>query len=597
VEALLGPNVNHGAADSQPPASAWRRYWPLVLLVGLLWIVRYWHSGQFGLYEDDLTHLPTAAAMTFSQVLAYAFDPNRFLQLHGGGHPLHYTFIYLLTNLGWRIAGIHSLYWFGFAIEAINVCLFFMLLRRLNGWQLGLVAGLVYVLYSADTTQAYLTLSLGLQPAFTILLLCAHAYLSHRRWLSYLLAPLILLTYETIFPVFFAMPLLAWVRRQRRWRELVYHIAILAGILVIFAGWRFSVGDDRIGGLGIQDAIRVPLVHMVQGPIVSLGTYAYRAVQTVRGMDFEVALASVLGAALLASVLSLMDIGAAAPSWDRIRELSGGLRPSFNGWRGISQVYSRLPDQISSLVRSAVAGAAMLVLAYPLTFTVRAYAISGRDTRVHAAGLVGAAILMGSLILLSLRMADSAGRRGTASLLLGSWLGLLVGYGFVIQRDYRLAWTYQRHFWSSLVQVIPDISEGDSILVDPTGLTDTRQIGANYWNLPVVLGQIYEFPQDWHQPVWAYRLTDSWQDGIVRNDGRLSLDAATVFAPPDTFRNVDPSSAILIETENGHLTRRYAPLSLNGTDVTFKRTRERGEPSYPHGFLYQYLIMPEDSRE
>lgn len=232
----------------------------------------------------------------------------------------------------------------------------------------------------------------------------------------------------------------------------------------------------------------------------------------------------------------------------------------------------------------------MLVLAYPLTFTVRAYAISGRDTRVHAAGVLGAAVLVGSLILIALWLADAAGRRRSMSVLLGAWLGLLVGYGFVIQRDYRLAWVYQRQFWTSLVQLIPDVSEGDSILVEPQGLKDTRQIGANYWNLPVVLGQIYQFPDDWQTSVWTYRLTESWEQHIVGNDGNLNLDAATAFAPPDTFREIDPSSAILIETDQGRLTRRYEPMNLSGTEIRFKRTRKQGEPPFPPGFLYRYLV-------
>ena len=39
----------------------------------------------------------------------------------------------------------------------------------------------------------------------------------------------------------------------------------------------------------------------------------------------------------------------------------------------------------------------MLILAYPLTFTVRAYAISGRDTRVHLGAVLGAALLWASI--------------------------------------------------------------------------------------------------------------------------------------------------------------------------------------------------------
>lgn len=570
--------------------------WPALFLVGLLWAARYWNSQAFGLYEDDLTHLPTAAAMTLGQAAAYAFDMKRILLLHGGGHPLHYTFIYLLTNIGWRLGDFHALYVIGFLIEAGNVALFFLLLRRVLDWRLGLVGGIAYVLYAADTTQTYLTLALGLHPCITIFLLAAHAYLRDKKWLAYLLSPLMLLTYETIYPVFFALPLLAWVRGRRRWRELLYHTTTVGGILVLFAGWRFAVGDDRIGGLGLKGALFTPLVHMAEGPIVSIGTYLYRAVQAVRGADFEVAVAALVGTAVFAYVLTRPSLRGMPASPTRLSRPLSDLTKTVGGWRSISAAYAQLPGDLTRLFRSSAAGAAMLVMAYPLTFTVRAYAISGRDTRVHAAGVLGAAILVGSLILIALWLADAVGRRRAVSLLLALWLGLLLGYGFLIQRDYRLAWTYQRQFWTSLVKLIPDVGNGDSILVEPQGLRDTRQIGANYWNLPVVLEQIYDFPDGWHDPVWTYRLTDAWQDNISAGDGNLVLDALTVFAPPDTFRKVDASEAILIETDSGKLSRRSRPLVIDGSAVSFQETNRQGEPPFPHGFLYQYLIQPIGSR-
>ena len=91
---------------------------------------------------------------------------------------------------------------------------------------------------------------------------------------------------------------------------------------------------------------------------------------------------------------------------------------------------------------------------------------------VHAAGVLGAAVLIGSLVLIILQVANAVGRRRLVALVLGTWLGLLAGYGFIVQRDYRLAWIYQRQFWASLVRLVPDVSEGNSIIVDPQGLMD-----------------------------------------------------------------------------------------------------------------------------
>jgi hypothetical protein len=568
-----------------------RRFWPLALLVGLMWIVRYWHSGQFGLYEDDLTHLPTAAAMSLGQAVSFAFDPGRILRLEGQGHPLHYTFIYLLTNLGWRIGDLHGPYWIGFAIEALNVCLFYNLLRRVHSWQLGLIGALAFVLYSADTTQAYLTYSLGLQPSLTLFLLAGLAYSGGRRWLAYLLAPFMLLTYETFYPVFFALPLLFARSRTQRVRELVSHFVILGLILAAFSFWRLQVGDDRLGGLAARDALLVPLLHMVQGPLVSLGTYVYRLVQTVQGIDLEVAVASVIATVFFVWLLSRMKLGAPAGLHERLATALALGRRSLGLRASLREAVQALPAELTSLVRLIGAGAAMLALAYPLTFTVRAYAISGRDTRVHAAGVLGAAVLVGSAALLALWTAEAFGRRRWVALAFGAWFGLLAGYGFVLQRDYRLAWVYQREFWSELVQLVPDVAEGDAILVDPGGLKDTRQIGANYWNLPVVLEQLYRFPVEWRRSPWVYRMAEDWQSGILDEDGSLTLDARTTYAPPSTYREVDPAATMLIRTANGTLLRQASPLELGGTPIALKTLHgPEMEPPFPHGFLYRYLI-------
>ena len=555
-----------------------------MLLVGLLWVVRYWQSAAFGLYEDDLTHLPTAAAMTLSEVFSFAFNPERILNLHGQGHPLHYTFIYPLTNLGWRIADINGPYWIGFAIEALNVVLIFALLRRLHSQAYAVLGGLAYVLYSADTTQAFLTYSLGLHPSLTMFLLAAHSYLSNKRWLAFLLVTLTLFTYESPFTVFFAFPLVVAIANRRWSRAQTVDLLIIAIILVGVVLLRIVVGDDRVGNLSYWEALSIPIVHMIEGPPVSLGTYLYRPFQTVQALNLEITAAIVLASGLFALVISRLNLE--TPKRE-LREALGSLRNKSNRF---SSAWESLPNEVRQLILLGLSGLIMMVLAYPLTFTVRAYAISGRDTRVHAAGVIGAAFLLGAVMLLILWIADSYQRKRVAVLLLAVWLGLMAGFGFVIQRDYRLAWTYQQEFWSDLVQLVPDVEDGTVILVDPGGLTDTRHIGANYWNLPRVLEQLYVFPGDWDRPPRVYRLTENWKDGIITSDGVLALDASTVFAPPSTLGMADPANAILITTDDGKPNRVQAPIGIGDQIIEFMTSSRMNEPQFAHGFLYRYLI-------
>ncbi|MCH7611304.1 MAG: hypothetical protein J4N74_10975 [Chloroflexi bacterium] len=566
------------------------RIWPIVLLVALLWVVRYWHSSEFGLYEDDLTHLPSAAVMSGEELLQFVFDPVRNLRLHGNGHPLHFTLIFTLANFGWRLGDLNGPYWIGFVIGAINVALVYILLRRVHGKSLGVLGGLAYVLYSADTTQAFLTHSLGLQPSITLFLIATHAYLSGKRWIAYVLVALTLFIYETPYTVFFAVPLLM-PKPTRGWvRDLVRHAAILGTILLGVIVWRIFVGDDRIAGLSPLELVSVPLLHMLEGPFVSLGTYLFRPIQTLGGLNAEIVLVmlvSFVGAGLLLARLSIkMPVS--------LREKLGSAAKGARAGQGLRassrSAWGRLPAELRSLLRLAAIGFIMLVLAYPLTFTVRAYAISGRDTRVHAGGVVGAALLVGSVLLIGLQLAEAYGWRKPIALILAGWISLMIGYGFVIQEDYRLAWEYQKNFWTDLVQLVPDVGAGSVILVDPEGLRDTRQIGANYWNLPRVLDQLYEFPEDWKPPPRVIRLASDWEAEILDDGGTLLLNASTTFAPPSTYGTFDPSDVVLVEFVQGKWVRISGPVVIGGRELQLRPATGSGEPAFTHGFLYSLLI-------
>jgi hypothetical protein len=231
----------------------------------------------------------------------------------------------------------------------------------------------------------------------------------------------------------------------------------------------------------------------------------------------------------------------------------------------------------------------MMILAYPLTFTIRAYAISGRDTRVHFAAILGASILWGAFAWLLVAVGEAVRKRWLAAGLLAVILGGLAGFGFVIQRDYARSWELQRSFWAQVVALCPDLDEGTVILVAPEAFTDTRQIAANHWNLPRVLDQIYSFPADWDDPPRLYRLVPGWEEHIVAGDGRLRLDAQTVLAPPSLYGEVEPDHVIYLEAEGGGLARRAGALTVGEADYGLKALGEAGSQLAP-GFLFRYLV-------
>ncbi|MBM3123429.1 MAG: hypothetical protein FJZ97_14770, partial [Chloroflexi bacterium] len=250
--------------------------WPIILILAIAWVARYLRVREFGLYEDDLTIIPRAVTMSGSDLVNHVF--TYIVRLYGHGRPLSDSLIYVGSWLGWRLGGLTGIYVLGFAFFGLNCILVFLLARRVAGQQVALLSGLAFAVFPADTTQAFLTHSLGLQPALTLALLALHAYLSNRVWLSWLLAALVLFTYETPFGVIAAGPLLApgpWDRaRARRW---LLHGVVMAVVLVSVLGVRVAISDDRVTGIPFPWIVLTPLERMLQGPPVSLGLFGLRA--------------------------------------------------------------------------------------------------------------------------------------------------------------------------------------------------------------------------------------------------------------------------------------------------------------------------------
>jgi hypothetical protein len=83
----------------------------LLLLAGLFWVARYWHSRSFGLYEDDLTIIPGAIQMKLGELLK--FIGSYIVTFQGQERPLHHSFIRLFSWAGWRLAGLWGMYLVG----------------------------------------------------------------------------------------------------------------------------------------------------------------------------------------------------------------------------------------------------------------------------------------------------------------------------------------------------------------------------------------------------------------------------------------------------------------------------------------------------
>jgi hypothetical protein len=559
----------------------------IILCAVTIWAARYAQSSHFGLYEDDYNRIPHTLSMTFGELTSQIAVSFQGLTEHG--KVLHAPLSYILIFLGGKLNGLQGVYWIGFAVCVLNAWLFYYLLRRLGSHIFALVGVLAYCLFSADTTQALLTVALGDQPSLTFLLLAFHSYLSNRKVLAYVLAGLILLTYETPFPVFLAAPLLvSFLPQDARsgaslhwasWKEWLRHIVVLAGMILLVVILRSLVGESRVSGLNLQTILRTPLVQMALGMFTSLRLFIWsRPRQALSHLDPKM---GKLVGAMFAVFLTVILIYV-TEKWSKL------LLKIFPQKTGLNFKHE---------AQRLLAGLVLLLLAYPLTFTINATATDGRDTRVHLAAVIGVAWLVawGATLLFSL--AGMYGRKFSGILRLVIAVGLAaffaiqVGYGILIQRDYVTSWQYQRQFWNQLLPLITDARDGDIILVEPSVMRSTPQIGVITWNTPTVLEQIYNYPADWSFPPRVYRLEPGWENNLISPSGLVQLSNSTSFISESVFTEVDSNKVIFIENQDGRLVRHTAPLLINGVEYPVKQPVKGSEPTFDPGDLYKLMIL------
>jgi len=587
-------------STSSHPASSRLQAWETPLtcffLALVVWIARFLHFQQFGLYEDDYYRVGVALGMTRSQVLSRI---QEFFLFPGQGRPLHDSPIFFFAYLGEQLGDLSTVYLIGYGIVAANALLFYLLLKRVYQQQpFALLGGLSFALYPADTTQIYLTHTLGVQPSITFLLIALHCYLARpTRPFSYLFALGSLLCYETLFTVFVTAPLL-----KQKWdatlkRELIRHILLVGTLFTGVVIVRLAIGTSP-NSRGLLSLLLL-VGNPIAGPFVAIATYPYRAIETLFKLKGE--------------LLILLPPCFLALGW-----IFWQLKPSRNfpaSPAGTQRWFKRLklPQSLQNYGTPALTGIVMMVFAYPLTLSAPAILISGRGTRVHTAAVLGASLLCASILASLLSAAKARRQRQFAVRGLAAFFSLAIGFGLVVQQDYTTSWAYQRAFWTDVARLVPDVEEGTVIAVEPTGLRDTRQwiffqepagvrdtrqIQVNGWSMPFILEQLYQFPPAWKTPPRVYRAHPNWEEKVLASGQELKLDNA-VQALKWLYKSgpkVESSNLIVLSTQDGKLTRRTEPLEVEGTVYPLKEEGTSQPNAFAKGHLYQYLIRKDSEK-
>jgi hypothetical protein len=335
---------------------------------------------------------------------------------------------------------------------------------------------------------------------------------------------------------------------------------------------RRVIGEGRVVGLTTMEMVKFPIIQTFKGILANITVLYYRPSQVITQMT------PLVRNAVIASAIFLTLLLLGYLFLERVQKGSG------------KPVFIRFP--LLSSLNFCLAGLVMLAASYPISFTLNASFLDGRASRVHAAAIIGASLIVGCLLERFLAFLKASRLRYIIIPGMAIYLAFFVGFAFVVQNEYRLAWTYQKQFWAELLPLVQDAKENEIILIGATNLPETTQIGANTWNVPRLLEQFYEMPRVWEVPPRVYRLLPDWEQSIMTPDGKVDLQITNVAAPPSLYGAHDPKNIIFIEWDppSNRLIRRTDPLAIGGTNINVLPVREPWLTGLPRGILYQIMF-------
>ena len=562
-----------------------------LFLAAIIWIAHFWYTADFGLYADDYSSVSSAMNPSWQECLNTII--RNFTKFYHG-RPISLSLQYLLPFLGWKFGGLRLIYLICYSLVAVNAFLFYMLLRRLSHKVFAAIGAVAFCLFPAYAIPPFITLLIGYQPTLMLFLIGSHLYLSGRVKLAYLAALGILLSYESVFPIFLAVPLLKMKWDAKLIKELFRHALVLAGILVFVLIIRKLTGEEQLIGLAgfnVSAALSHAIHNTLKGPFVCMEMYLYRPMQTIWQLSGG-------SRSLTKESLALICLSFAGVAWVLSR-----LRFSIpdDAFRFVTLARNKIfdlkaPAFFKNFHKLVLTGWIMLVLAYPLTITLGAGSISGIQSRVHFAAIIGATILCACACSAFFFILIVYGKRWLGVLVLSGFFALHVGFGLVVQQDYRLNWEYQKTFFTKALKLCPDITSRTVILVEPTGLPDTKEIRMYSWGVCDTFGLIYNFPAEWKKKPELLILYDNWQNCAEVYDLSVkehSFEYGSKILPYQfPSREVRDTDLIFLEMKDGRLTRRIEPLIIRGKKITLKKPPPPAFPPFEKGPLYTFLIEP-----
>jgi hypothetical protein len=558
----------------------------LLTIILVNWIGNFWNFFHFGFYVDDYSRIPQVMDTAYDGLfdrLAYVFTADLSIR------PIHNYLINSLSLLGNAIGGLPVIYLLGYLISSANAVLFFFLLRQVLDHPLfPLTGALAFCLYPVSTIKIWLTSLLGIQPALTLLLVALLCYSSNRKILSYILMSISLFCYESVFPVFMAAPLLKRIWNRALLYELSKHLLLLSAIFISFFILKVSSNDPRVTDLDFVTVLQSAIHNLIAGPFINIKWHLAISVKNLVNLPPQ---------------LILLQIGSIITFWLIFYKINGRIQSNHEvGGLGNSQdsvIDERSGGKYILLVSPVLSALLMLVLGYAMSFYGSVYSWTGIGSRIHSTAVPGVALFTATVAIGLLYLFSEIKKAFIALCLMALLFSSYFTYNFRIQQEYIDSRNLQRRFWSEVIALCPDITDGSLILVEPSGFSKTPAIGSLTWSTSRILDKIYKFPQIWRYVPRVYLITNRKKKHALpiseittaRSVAELSRFGVIPFLEPsDVDRPIRLDNTIVLTSQGGSLHRQTVLYSAENEKVALKANSNDTVHGFDKGVLHGHLI-------
>lgn len=546
----------------------------LLLIVFTAFIANFFYFKDFGFYEDDYYHITVNLSSTLSDMLTMIWVrvTNWFY-----GHPL--IFIQdVLTYTGMKLGGLQTLYLISYFILTLNSFLIYLILKKVypESDVFAVSGAMMYCLFPVNSTKILLAFSFSLQIALTFLIISSLLYLSGRRISSYFTILGALFLYDSAFMVFLGVPLLKlkWDKEFRK--EFVKHVLILFVMLGIIFAIRFFMAEEKV-------------LYILKDPLRFLGEAGKNIFDGLYMTAFSFlrtpfsALKNISLNMLPLAVLSLIIF---AFLFYKKRNINGESAEEISGQASQTKSYSIVSRLIIvSLILTA------LSYSLPLLFYTADVSF-GKMTGVHTASAFGGSILFASLCLYVVELFEKRNLKRIATGVISVYLTLIVCYNILIQKDFVKSWKDQEKFWTSVIELCPDLTDNTLIFVlqnQNNKLPQQKFILSNSWTDPITLRQIYNFPDYWKKPPRVFVFNDDWEKKVFVRDDKLQWNVPRVTWDPHDEPLPD-SNLIILRLKDNMLSREDSAITIKDKSFNLRPRNSEIPKPLKRGDLYSYLI-------